>query len=215
MRTYTVSQPWYEHCHTGRAGDSNAVTLTAELLMGLFIAYGYWIVFTAILLDNAGLPIPGELLLLTFGVLAKAGHLDPLLGLAVAAAAALVGDSVGYWIGRLGGARVVARLGRSPRFTPGHASVVFGRFVFGARVLLAPLAGVTRMPFPRFVFFDAVGCLVWAGMFILIGYASGLRVESMQQGLRVVSFTVQAALAVAVAAWLITRIAAFRRSRPA
>ena len=52
------------------------MTLTAELLIGLFIAYGYWIVFTAILLDNAGLPIPGELMLLAFGVVAKDGHLD-------------------------------------------------------------------------------------------------------------------------------------------
>ena len=57
------------------------MTLTAELLIGLFIAYGYWIVFTAILLDNAGLPIPGELMLLAFGVVAKDGHLDVVMGL--------------------------------------------------------------------------------------------------------------------------------------
>src|SRR4029077_9668820 len=55
--------------------------MTAEILIGLFVAYGYWIVFMAILLDNAGLPIPGELLLLAFGVFAKDGLLDPLLGL--------------------------------------------------------------------------------------------------------------------------------------
>ena len=101
------------------------MTLTAELLMGLFVAYGYWIVFTAILLDNAGLPIPGELLLVAFGVVAKNGHLDPLLGLAIAATAALVGDNIGYWIGRLAGARVIARMGHTPRFKPGAASVVF------------------------------------------------------------------------------------------
>ena len=189
------------------------MTLTAELLMGLFIAYGYWIVFTAILLDNAGLPIPGELMLLAFGAMAKAGHLDPLLGLAVAAAAALAGDSLGYWIGRVGGTRVLARLGRSPRFTPGRASVVFGRFVVGARVLLAPLAGVTRMPFQRFLAFDALGCLVWAGSFILIGYASGVTLESMQQALRVVSATAQGLIVAAIAAWAITRLVAQRRAR--
>jgi membrane protein DedA with SNARE-associated domain len=189
------------------------VTLTAEILVGLFIAYGYWIVFTAILLDNAGLPIPGELLLLAFGVVAKTGHLDPLLGLAVAATAALVGDTLGYWIGRTAGGRVLARLGRSPRFTPGRASVVFGRFVVGARVLLAPLAGLTRMPFPRFLAFDAVGCFVWAGLFILIGYASGVTLDAMQQSLRVVSFGVQGVLAAAVAAWVISRLVAARRRR--
>ena len=189
------------------------MTLTAELLMGLFIAYGYWIVFTAILLDNAGLPIPGELLLLAFGMVAKDGHLDPLFGLAVAATAALVGDSLGYWLGRIGGTRLLARLGRQPRFKPGHASVVFGRFITGARVLLAPLAGFTRMPFPRFLAIDAIGCFVWAGVFILIGYASGVRLEVLQQGLRVVSFTVQAALVAALAGWGISRLVANRRSR--
>jgi len=189
------------------------VTLTAELLMGLFIAYGYWIVFTAILLDNAGLPIPGELLLLAFGAVAKAGHLDPLLGLAVAATAALVGDSLGYGIGRLAGSRVLARAGRSPRFTPGGPSVVFGRFVVGARVLLAPMAGLTRMPFRRFLMFDAVGCLVWAGLFILVGYVSGVTLKSMQQGLHVVSRTAQAALVLAAAAWVTSRLVALRRSR--
>ena len=189
------------------------MNLTAELLIGLFVAYGYWIVFTAILLDNAGLPIPGEFLLLALGVVAKAGHLDPLLGLAIAASAALVGDSVGYWIGRMGGPRVLARLGARPRFTPGHTSVVFGRFVIGARVLLAPLAGLTRMPFGRFLAFDAVGCLVWAGAFILIGYGSGVPLETMQQGLRVVSLVAQVAIAAALGGWGISRLVSLHRRR--
>ena len=189
--------------------------LTAELLMGLFIAYGYWIVFTAILLDNAGLPIPGELLLLAFGVLAKDGHLDPLLGLAVAATAALVGDSLGYWLGRLGGARLLARIGRAPRFKPGHLALVFGRFVIGARMLVAPLAGVNRMAFPRFVACDALGCLMWAGVFILIGYASGVRVQVLQQSFHVVSYAAQATLLAGLAAWGISRLVAQHRRRAA
>jgi len=180
--------------------------MTAEILIGLFVAYGYWIVFTAILLDNAGLPIPGELLLLAFGIVAKDGHLDPILGLVIAATAAMVGDSLGYWIGRLGGDRVLARLGQRPRFRPGDVTVVFGRFVIGARVLLAPLAGLTRMPFGRFLVFDSVGCLVWAGAFILIGYASGVRLEVMQQSLRVVSVAAQSLIVAALAAWTITRL---------
>jgi membrane protein DedA with SNARE-associated domain len=190
------------------------VTLTGELLMGLFLAYGYWIVFTAILLDNAGLPIPGELLLLAFGVVAKDGHLDLFLGLLVAATAALAGDNIGYWIGRLAGARVLARTG-TPRFKPGRASVVFGRFVIGARVLLAPVAGLTRMPFPRFLALDALGCLVWAAAFILIGYGSGVRLEVMQQGLRIVSVTLQVVIVGALAAWLLSRVITLRRSRAA
>ena len=192
-----------------------AVNVTADLLIGLFVAYGYWIVFTAILLDNAGLPIPGELLLLTFGIVAKDGFFDPLLGLAVAATAAVVGDSLGYCIGRLGGDRVLSRFGRRrPGFTPGSASMVFGRFVIGARVLLAPLAGVTRMPFRRFLVFDALGCLAWAGSFILVGYASGLSVDSIESVLRVVSTTGQSVIAAVLGGWLLARFVS-RRRRPA
>lgn len=208
-----MSHAWYGHCDTKAHESEEDVTLTAELLLGLFLAYGYWIVFMAILLDNAGLPIPGELLLLAFGIVAKDGHLDPLLGLAVAATAALVGDNVGYWLGRLAGDRVVARAGGMPRFKPGQASVVFGRFVVGARVLLAPVAGLNRMPFGRFLVFDAVGCLVWAGAFILIGYGSGVRLEVIQQGLRVVNVAVQAAIVVALGTWMVTRV--IRRHRTA
>jgi membrane protein DedA with SNARE-associated domain len=188
------------------------VSLTGELLVALFIAYGYWIVFTAILLDNAGLPIPGELLLLAFGAVARKGHLDPVLGLAIAAVAALAGDSIGYWIGRHGAARV---LRRRPRFSPGHVSLVFGRFVVGARMLLAPLAGATRMPFSRFLLCDAIGCLVWAGLFILVGYASGVSLDAMQQGLRVLSLAVQGAFVTVLATWGIARIIAVYRRRPA
>jgi membrane protein DedA with SNARE-associated domain len=137
------------------------------------------------------------------------------MGLAVAATAALVGDSLGYWLGRAGGPRVLARLGSRARFTPGCASVVFGRFVVGARVLMAPVAGLTRMPFRRFVVFDAIGCFVWAGIFILIGYASGVRLEAMQAGLHVVSLIAQIVIAAAIGAWLISRFIAVRRSRAA
>jgi membrane protein DedA with SNARE-associated domain len=182
------------------------VNLTGELLIGLFVAYGYWIVFTAILLDNAGLPIPGELLLVTFGIVAKDGDLDPVVGLTVAATAALAGDTFGYWMGRLGGRRVLDKLGKRPGFRPGNASVIFGRFLIGARVLLAPLAGLTRMPFGRFLVVDAVGCLVWAGVFILIGYASGVRLEALRQGLWVISITAQSLVVAALAAWAVARV---------
>src|SRR6185369_8261070 len=76
----------------------------------------------------------------------------------------------------------------------------------GARVLLAPLAGLTRMPFGRFLVFDSVGCLVWAGAFILIGYASGVWLEVMQQSLRVVSVAAQSLIVAALAAWTIPRL---------
>ena len=71
--------------------------------------------------------------------------------------------------------------------------------------MLAPLAGLTGMPFGRFLVFDGVGCLAWAGVFILIGYGSGLRLEAMAQGLRVVSVVAQGVIVAALGAWAITR----------
>lgn len=127
--------------------------MTAEFLLGLFVQYGYWIVFVGILLDNAGLPLPGELLLLTFGAVARTGNLHPGLGVFMAWAAAVSGDSVGYWLGRIGGDRALhtycrVTLGsgqcvsnaRSFYERHGRATVVFGRFVMGVRAFLTPLA---------------------------------------------------------------------------
>jgi membrane protein DedA with SNARE-associated domain len=71
------------------------------------------------------------------------------------------------------------------------------------------------MPFARFVAFDAVGCFVWAAVFILIGYASGVRLEALQQGFRMMSVAGQAVLTAGVAAWVITRVVALRSPRPA
>src|SRR5437764_12375337 len=118
------------------------VVMNIESVAHLLMAYGYAIVFVAILLDCAGLPLPGELILLALGGLVGRGHLDPVLGLAVAVVAALIGDTISYGVGRLGGHRGLNRLRRRNRYSPGSTAVVFGRFVVRARVAPAPLAGV-------------------------------------------------------------------------
>lgn len=187
--------------------------MSGESLLGLFTAYGYGIVFGAILLENAGLPIPGELLLLAFGGIARGGQLDPVAGLIVAAGAALVGDSVAYWGGRWGCGRFLppASTGRR-RFAPGPTTVVFGRFVVGARLFLAPLAGCSRMPYLRFLLFDGVGCLLWAGCFILVGYLAGGHVGNVHERLRAI---LGAGLGGLGAAWLIIALTRSLRARRA
>jgi membrane protein DedA with SNARE-associated domain len=175
--------------------------MSAESLLGLLAAYGYRIVFGAILLENAGLPIPGELILLTFGAIARGGELHPIAGLVVAACAALVGDNVAYWGGRWGCGRFLpATSSGRPRFSPGPTTVVFGRFVIGARLFLAPLAGCARMPYARFLLFDALGCLLWAGSFILVGYLAGGHLGETHERIRTILVAGVAGLAVA---WLI------------
>lgn len=173
--------------------------MSSESLLGLFAVYGYGIVFVAILLDNAGLPIPGELLLLAFGGLARGGELDLFAGLTVATAAALLGDSVGYWGGRCGCHYFLPTRVTQERLAPGPITVVFGRFVVGARLFCAPLAGCSRMPFPRFLLMDGLGCLLWAGSFIVIGYLAG---DHLVSGRGFIAL----ALAGLAAAWLIVTL---------
>ncbi len=198
--------------------------MTFELLISLFIQYGYWIVFAGILLDNAGLPLPGELLLLAFGALARTGHVDLELGILVAWAAAMSGDSVGYWLGRLGGERLLQTycrvtlgsgkcLQKAVAFyhLRGRLAVVVGRFVVGVRAFLFPLAGSARMPYAQFLLFDSVGALVWAGLFVLAGYGVGWQVEGISEGYRTASLTLAGILGTGFAGYLLIKF--YRRQR--
>ena len=194
------------------------------LLLNLFVQHGYAIVFGAILLDNAGLPIPGELLLVIFGALAAKGDLDPVLGLLVASAAAMSGDGIGYWLGRLSGERILrayCRLtlgsGQCVRKAVGYyqlhgrATVVFGRFVMGVRAFLSPLAGSAGMPFPQFLFFDALGALVWSGLFIAVGYSLGWDPERVHDGYRGLSTALLTMIGIGGVVYLVVKLV--RRGR--
>src|SRR5256885_17069586 len=105
--------------------------MSSDSLAGLVLAHGYVIVFLAVALDCAALPIPGELLLLTIGGLAVQGHLHPVRGIAGAAAGVIIADSLGYWMGRLGGHRVVARVRLRQRWAARVAAGGFRRVVIG------------------------------------------------------------------------------------
>lgn len=198
--------------------------MSFEFLPSLFVRHGHWILFGGIFLDNAGLPLPGELLLLAFGALAGTGELNPVLGVLLAASAALCGDSFGYWLGRLGGDRVLhtyCRLTLGSRQCAqnavsyykqhGRATVVFGRFVIGVRAFLAPLAGSARMPFGEFLLFDSFGALIWSALFILIGYSFRWEVARVQQGYRTGYSLLAGVLTAGVVAYLLVKL--YRRWR--
>lgn len=193
--------------------------MSVELVLGLFVQYGYWIVFVGILLDNAGLPLPGELLLIALGALARGGDLDLGLGVLIAAAAAMSGDSVGYWLGRLWGDRLLhaycrVTLGSQKCVQKavafyhlrGPVAVVFGRFVVGVRAFLFPLAGSARMPYARFLLFDCFGALIWSGLFVLAGYSIGWQVERAHDGYRAGSAILAAVLGVGFATYLLMKL---------
>jgi membrane protein DedA with SNARE-associated domain len=137
-------------------------------------------------LESMGVPLPGETALIAASVLAGAGHLNIVFVIAIAAAAAIIGDNCGYVIGRHGGRALLARPGpfegarhaaleQGDRLFASHGgkAVFFGRWVSLLRIWAAWLAGATHMPWPRFLFFNAAGGICWAVCFGLLGYFGG------------------------------------------
>ena len=178
--------------------------MSFDLIAPLLATYGYPILFIAICLECAALPIPGELLLLALGGLSAQGHLDPSLGVVIAALAAVVGDSLSYGAGRRWGPDLIDRIRVARRWTPGALTIVFGRFVVGARVAVAPLAGAHRVGFGRFVFFDALGAMLWAALFVVTGYVGGVNIALVQRRWTIVTGVAAIVIvAVVVTAYLV------------
>jgi membrane protein DedA with SNARE-associated domain len=147
---------------------------------------GYPVLALVIFGESAGLPLPGETALLTAGGLAAAGHLALPAVIAVAAGAAILGDTLGYWLGRRGGRALLTRdglgaahrrhaLARADRFFAryGAVTVFLGRWIPGVRVVAAVTAGAARMPWPRFALANALGALAWAASVSSLAAAAG------------------------------------------
>lgn len=148
--------------------------------------FGYPLLFLAVMAESSGVPIPGETALITAAVLASGGKLQIELVIAIAAAGAIVGDNIGYLIGRRGGRWMLERPGRfqSQRrqalqngevFFERHGpkAVFLGRFVLGLRVWASWLAGATHMRWRSFVFWNALGGICWATAIGLLAYFLG------------------------------------------
>jgi membrane protein DedA with SNARE-associated domain len=157
-----------------------------ETLLGWLHHYGYGVVFGGILLENAGLPIPGETLTLIGGFLAGTGELELPWVFLMAIAGAIVGDTCGYWLGRWGGIAAlesITRFFRIPeaelaaaqeRFrSNGGRAVFLGRFITLLRIFAGPLAGMTGMPYGRFLAFNALGAIAWGTLMTSLAYGVG------------------------------------------
>ncbi len=151
--------------------------------------YGLIILFALVAVECCGIPLPGETALITASVLAAGGKFNIVEVIAVAAAAAIVGDTAGYWIARSGGRALIDRipfaqdvaekyLPKSERFFERHGpkTVLIARFVAGLRITIAWLAGLSHMPWPRFFVYNAAGGILWATAIGLAAYLFGKRV---------------------------------------
>ena len=152
-----------------------------------FTHHGLPLLAVVVALESFGIPLPGETALIAFGVLASQGHYSIVWVIVVAAAGAIVGDNLGYWlIGRLGGRALFRRwrwlnryadrvLPRAEELMARHGgkTVFFGRFVTILRYTVAWIAGLSRMHWWKFLFWNAAGGIAWATLVGLISYYSG------------------------------------------
>jgi membrane protein DedA with SNARE-associated domain len=146
----------------------------------------YVALFALVAAESSGAPVPGETALITAGVLASHGDVKIELVIAIAATASIIGDNIGYAIGRTGGRRLLQRPGflehhrrrvlehGEPFFAKHGAKAVFlGRWVAGLRIASAWLAGMNKMSWPTFLFWNALGGIVWAAGVGFAVYALG------------------------------------------
>ena len=176
--------------------------------------HGLPLLFVVVMIESFGVPLPGETALILFGVLASQGHYTIAEVIAVAAAAAIVGDNLGYWlIGRLGGRALFNRWGwlrkYSERVLPraeelmarhGGKTVFFGRFITVLRYTAAWIAGLGRMHWARFLFWNAAGGIAWATLVGLVAYYGGHSAADGIQRYGIYAFGVIAA--VLIAGWV-------------
>ena len=172
---------------------------------------GLPLLFLLVMLESAGVPLPGETALITASFLAAKGKLDIVAVIAVAAAAAIIGDNGGYWVGRRWGRQLLTRWPRLERFSQrvlppserffekhGDKTVFIGRFIAVLRFTAAWMAGVTRMPWWRFLLFNAAGGLCWATLMGLLAYYVGKTAADAVNHYGLVALGVLAALGVLV-----------------
>ena len=155
-------------------------------MTGLVHHYGLIALFLVVMLESGGVPLPGETALVAASIFASQGKLNPVEVIAVAAAAAIIGDNLGYWVGRTGGRKLLERFGPLQRWTRrtlpwaegffrrhGGKTIFLARFFSVLRVTAAWIAGVSRMHWWTFFLWNAAGGICWAVLVGLVAYFVG------------------------------------------
>jgi membrane protein DedA with SNARE-associated domain len=171
--------------------------ISLERVLDWYAEYGYWAVFVPVFLETAGLPLPGETSLLFAGVASSTGRIDVFWTIVVGSTAAIMGDNIGYLIGRYGGRRVVMRLahiggiekslawGEAYFERRGGITVFLARWLPGLRIFGAWIAGMVRMPWWKFALWNAAGGICWATSVVLAGYFFGRSLNEIEKVLGV------------------------------
>ena len=157
-----------------------------QLIEQYMLAYGYWAIFFGVMLENAGLPVPGETILLVAGYFASTGEFNIALVMLIAAVGAVIGDNIGFAIGHHFGRGFLLRVGRFFFLTPkrlehmenffqkhGNKTILVARFITGLRVFAALLAGASNMRWRVFLVYNVAGAVLWSIIITTLGYVFG------------------------------------------
>ena len=196
-------------------------------LAGPLDHFGYWAVLLFVMLEDFGIPLPGETVLIAASVYAGAGRLNVVAVGLIGFVAAVVGDNIGFAIGHYGGRALVLRWGRYVRLTEerldraeaffnhhGAWIITVARFIEGLRQANGLIAGTTGMRWPRFLVFNALGAALWVGTWVSLGYLAGSHIGTIYHYITQYSFYVLIALAVLLAGYLARRVLRRRRHPP-
>ena len=154
--------------------------------------YGYLAVGGFVLLEDFGVPLPGETILIAAAIFAGSGHMNIAAVIVVAVIAAIIGDNIGFVIGHFGGRPLVHRYGRYIFLTPerldkatvfferhGGKIIIVARFIEGLRQANGIIAGTTGMQWTRFLIFNAIGAALWVLVWTSVGYFSGSHINTI------------------------------------
>jgi membrane protein DedA with SNARE-associated domain len=193
-------------------------------LSGILQQYGLWAIGLLITLEDFGVPVPGETILIAGAIYAGAGRLNIVALGVVAFVAAVTGDNIGFAIGHFGGRALALRFGKYVFLTEerldkaeaffdrrGSIVITFARFVEGLRQANGIIAGITGMHWLRFLVFNAIGAALWVGTWVTIGYFAGNNITTIYHYITLYSYYVLAGLVVLIVGYIVWR----RRRRAA
>jgi len=222
VRLYEVCQPGHGFPHNFELFRDKSESVrhmfhvAATDLQNFLVTYGYWAVFIFVATESIGIPFPGETMLLVAAIDAGKTHqLSIALVIVAAACGAILGDNIGFLIGRKGGYLVLHRYGRYIGFNErklkvgiymfrrhGGKVVFFGRFVAVLRAWAAFLAGVNRMQWDHFLLFNALGGIVWATFYGLGGYFLGENIHQLVGPIGTVTIVLAVIILIAFAIYI-------------
>ena len=189
--------------------------------------YSYWAVLLLVMLEDFGIPVPGETILIAAAIFAGAGRLNVVMVGLVGFVAAIIGDNIGFAIGHFGGRALALRWGKYVFLTEerlakaeyffdhqGARIIVVARFIEGLRQANGIIAGITGMHWRRFVIFNALGAALWVGTWVTLGYVAGNHIGTIYHYINEYSLYALVAAAVLAATFIIWHVLR-RRRRPA